>query len=82
MGGRTIREVSLADITGIELDQQPGQEFYRAADIRLLGKGGDALLTLGGIGRAEIFVRTIEKTRDARTQVEAALATINARQPA
>lgn len=79
LGGQTLQEVPLEQITGIELEEKSGQAFFRAADLHLLGKGGDKIATLDAVPRADIFADQIIKTRDAHVQVEEALANINAR---
>ena len=58
---------------------QPGQAFYPAADIRLVGKKGETLAVLPGVPRADVFRQSIVEARDARVKVEASLATIKAR---
>jgi hypothetical protein len=82
LGSTLIKSVPLTDVARVEIRQERGQEFYPAADLYLIGKGGETLLLLEGLIRAEIFRETILKARDARLQTEAALATIQARQPA
>jgi len=79
LGNRLIREVKLADIDQVVVKQEPGQEFYPAADIYLLDKAGATLMTLPGVLRAEIFRETILNAKDARSQVAASLAVISAR---
>ena len=79
LGNRLIREVPLSGIDQVVIRQEPGQEFYPAADIYLLNKAGQTIMTLPGVPRAEVFRQTILEARSAQDQVEAALATISAR---
>lgn len=78
-GNALIREIKLADVDRIVIRQEPGQEFYPAADIYLLNKSGDTLMTLPGVPRADVFRQTLLEARSARNQVAASLATIAAR---
>jgi hypothetical protein len=80
LGNRLIREVPLSSIDQVVIRQEPGQEFYPAADIYLLNKAGQTIMTLPGVPRAEVFRQTILEARSAQDQVAAALATISARQ--
>lgn len=79
LGNRLLGSVPLQQIGDIEVNERNGQAFFHAADLNILDAGGNAVLTLGGVPRADIFRHTILKARDARVQVEAALATIGAR---
>jgi hypothetical protein len=81
LGDRLIREVPLSNIDQVVIRQEPGQEFYPAADIYLLNKAGETIMTLPGVPRADVFRQTILEARSAQNQVAAALATISARQP-
>jgi len=78
-GARQIQSVSLNSISGIDVRQLPGQEFFRAADVVLLNAKGDPLMTLAGVPQADILRRTILESRDARTLTEQSMATIAAR---
>lgn len=82
LGNTLLKSVPLVDVDRVVIRQERGQEFYPAADVYLVGKDGSTLLLLEGVLRAEIFRETILKARDARRQTEAALSTIQARQPA
>ena len=73
------RSVALSDIGEVELSVQPGQEFYHAGDLTLVGEKGDVLLTISGIARPDIFRENILRARDARAATEESLATIAAR---
>jgi hypothetical protein len=79
LGNRLIREIKLADIDQVVVKQEPGQEFYPAADIYLLDKAGATIMTLPGVLRADVFRETILEARDARREVAASLAVIGAR---
>ncbi|MAG94574.1 MAG: hypothetical protein CMJ48_12625 [Planctomycetaceae bacterium] len=78
--GRLIEQISLGDIDEILVQQAPGQIFYKAADIVLVDAKGAPIVMLPGISRAEVFRQTILEARDARREVEASLATIQARE--
>lgn len=79
IGQRLIRAVSLNQIGEVSVNQKSGQEYFHAADLVLRDAGGNEVLTLAGVPRADVFRQTILKARDANTQVAAALATIGAR---
>jgi hypothetical protein len=79
IGNRLIREVPLTDVDQIVIRQEPGQEFYPAADIYLINKSGQTLMSLPGVPRAEVFRQTLLEARSARSAVAASLATISAR---
>jgi hypothetical protein len=80
LGNQLIREIKLPDIDQVVIRQEPGQEFYPAADIYLLNKAGETMMSLPGVLRADVFRQTILEARDASNQVTASLATIRARQ--
>ena len=82
LGNRLVAQVPLASIEQVTVEQEPGQAFYPAADLYLVNGKGDTLMVLSGVPRADVFRQTILEARDAFKQVEASLATINARQPA
>lgn len=79
IGQRLIKGVPLNQIADVSVKQLPGQAFYHAADLIVRDAGGNEILTLSGVPRADVFRQTILKARDANTQVAAALATIGAR---
>ena len=79
LGNRLIQKVLLNDIEQVVVDQKPGQAFYPAGDILLLGKKGETLMTLAGVSRPDVFRQSILEARDARRYTEASLATISAR---
>ncbi len=80
LNGRLIEQVSLGDIDEILVQQAPGQVFYKAADLVLVDAKGAPIVMLPGVSRAEVFRRNILEARDARREVEASLATIQARE--
>jgi hypothetical protein len=80
IGNRLIREIKLPDIDQVVIRQEAGQEFYPAADIYLLNKAGETMMTLPGVLRADVFRQTILEARNASNQVTASLTTIRARQ--
>jgi hypothetical protein len=79
LGNMRVASVNLSDISDVEIHQDPGQVFFRAADLFILNKAGVRILTLAGVPFADIFRRTILEARDARQQVAASLDTIRAR---
>jgi hypothetical protein len=79
IGNRLKREVALSDVGQIVLRQEPGQEFYPAADIYLLNKAGATIMSLPGVPRADVFRHTLLDAKNARDQVAASLSTIKAR---
>lgn len=80
LGHREITRVDLSAIGDAAVRQVSGQEFYRCADIVLLGPDGKTIRELPAIPRAEVFRHTLLKARDAAMHVKASLATIEARQ--
>ncbi|MBX3442034.1 MAG: PH domain-containing protein [Planctomyces sp.] len=78
-GGRVERKVSLSDVRDIVVDQQPGQEFYHAADVVLVGTDGSELMRMAGISRPERVRRLLIDSRDAYVQNAEALTAIGKR---
>ena len=74
-----LKQVSLNEIDDIAIAQDPGQVFYRAADLQLLNAAGEVILRLEGIPFPETFRNLILETRDARRQTDASHAVIAAR---
>jgi hypothetical protein len=79
LGIRMIQSVPLAQIAGVSIDPDSRQVFYRTGDVRLTNAAGDTLLLMRGVPYPERFVQVILETRDARSQVAASLAMIQAR---
>ena len=79
LGTQQLGEAVLSNVDSVEVSQASGQEFFRAYNVALKDAGGSTLLVLEGIPHGDVFGEQIKKTRDARQQVEAALATIKAR---
>jgi len=79
LGPKLFKKIPLNDIAEVVVDQQLGQAFYPAADLKLVGKKGETIAVLPGVPRADVFRQSIIEARDARVQVEASLATIQAR---
>jgi hypothetical protein len=79
IGQRLEGAVALEQIAEITVNQRSGQEFFHAADLAIVDRAENEVLTLQGVPRAEVFRQTILKARDARVQVSAALKTISAR---
>lgn len=79
LGYAKQREVQLTDVSEIGVAQHPGQEFYKAADIFLMGKDGRELVKLSGIPYAGIFKQTLLEARLARLEVNATLERIRSR---
>jgi hypothetical protein len=57
--------VALGGFDSIELDQQPGQQWYRAADLVFRHKGAE-VLRLAGVPHAEAFRQTCLKAQRSR----------------
>jgi hypothetical protein len=79
LGIRTYESVPLAQIADVSVDPDSRQTFYRTGDIRLSNASGDTLMLMRGIPYPDRLVQVILETRDARTQVAASLARIQAR---
>jgi hypothetical protein len=79
LGGRLIQRVELADIASMDLQQQSGQQFFRASDLLLRNAKGDVVMRLEGLPHAEIFRENIAKVRAATLQVQESLNTIKTR---
>ncbi len=82
MFNRLVSSAALSDIGDVEVVELPGQSFYKAAELVVLGKNGEVLMRLGGVPRAEVFRHNVLETCAARTENDAALATIRPRQTA
>lgn len=76
---RMTGSVSLADIFSVEVEQKGGQVFYNAADIRLLGAGGETLMRLKGVKDAHSFSNAIARTVESRRMVAESMAQIEKR---
>jgi membrane protein YdbS with pleckstrin-like domain len=79
IGLRTFAEVPLTGIDQIAIQELPGQGYYKAADIVVLGTDGKLLVRLEGVQRADVFRHTILEARDARREVAESLKTIQSR---
>ncbi|MDB5386243.1 MAG: hypothetical protein JWM11_1889 [Planctomycetaceae bacterium] len=80
LGSHKVSQVSLTDITSVEVRVLAGQKFYKAGDLVLIGgKSNDELMTIPGVPYPHIFRQTILEARDARQMTAASLATIKAR---
>ena len=79
MGSERTSSVDLNDITSVELDQLPGQSFFRSADIRLKAASGQTIMLLSGVADAGAFQNAIRGAVQSRRLVQSSLATINAR---
>lgn len=79
IGSRMTRSVALTDVANVIVQQQPGQVFFRAADVYLMNAKGDPVMVLEGVAQADIFRQWILEARDARLTVEQSLKTIKAR---
>lgn len=79
LGAQKISSVDLNQINRVELDELPGQAFFRAADIRLKAANGQTLMRLAGVGDAGAFRNAIQCAIDSRRMVQSSLSTIAAR---
>ena len=68
--GKEAQRVALAELEEVRINQQSGQEFYRAADVELIS-GGRVVLTLSGVPNPAAFRHNILQARDALIQVDA-----------
>jgi hypothetical protein len=79
LGYRQLEEVPLAQVESVEVDPDSRLTFFRTGDVRLVNAAGDTLMLLRGVQYPDRFRQVILEARDARVQVEAALATIGKR---
>ncbi len=80
LGSRKISQVALSDVTEVIVRQLPGQQFYKAGDLILVGgKGNEEIMTLAGVPYPHVFRQTILEARDSRQMVAKSLETIKAR---
>jgi len=79
MGSERTSTVDLSEIADVDLDELPGQAFFRAADIRLRAANGKTLTRLAGVADAAAFRNAIQRAMESRRLVQSSLATIAAR---
>lgn len=79
IGQRQLQSVDLKDIVEVAIETSPGMAFYKCGNLHLQDAKGNTMMLLKGVNRPEVFRETLLKSRESRTQVEAALATIQAR---
>lgn len=79
MGSVRTASVDLTEVASVDLDELPGQGFYRSADIRLVASNGKTLIRLPGVADAAAFRNAIQRAIQARRLVQASLTTISAR---
>ena len=79
LGIRMIDSVPLAQIADVSIDPDSRQAFYKTGDVRLTNSVGDTVMLLRGVPYPDRFRQVILETRDARGQVAASLAVIQAR---
>ncbi len=79
MGSQKTASADLLQVESVELEELPGQGFFRAADIRLKGANGQTLLLLPGVADAVAFRNMILRAVETRRLVSASLQTINSR---
>lgn len=79
MGSQRSSTVDLNEITDVDLDELPGQSFFRAADIRLRAANGKTIMRLAGVADAGAFRNAIQQAMQSRRMVQSSLATIAAR---
>lgn len=61
-----VAQLSIAGFDTVDIDVQPGQEWFRSGDV-VFSQGGEERLRLAGVPRPEPFVRTMLKTQQAAT---------------
>ena len=77
---RMHSQVALEDISEVAIaPYRTGQEFFSAADVVLQSGSGEELMRMQAVTRPGVFRQNILESRDALIQVQAALATIQAR---
>jgi hypothetical protein len=79
IGVRLNAQAPLADIKNVQIREQPGQAFYKAADLLVQGADGKTLIRLEGVQRPAVLRQTILEARDAQQQVAESLKTIQSR---
>ncbi len=79
LGTQRTAVADLNDIAEVELDQRPGQAFFRASDICLKSASGKTILRLDGVCDAGAFRNAIQRAMQSRRLVQSSLATIAAR---
>lgn len=79
MGNQLYKSVPLSEIAEIEINEQAGQAFYRAADLRMLAADGAVLLRMSGISHPKTARQIILETRQAELETASSLATIQKR---
>lgn len=79
MGSERSSSVDLNEIAEVELDQLPGQKFFRASDIRLKAANGKTIMRLAGVADAGAFRNAIQQAMQSRRLVQSSMATIAAR---
>ncbi|MBL8810332.1 MAG: PH domain-containing protein [Planctomycetaceae bacterium] len=79
LGTQRTASVDLNEIASVEIEELPGQAFFRAADIKLKAANGQTLLRLSGVADAAAFGNVIQRAIQARRLVQSTLSTINAR---
>jgi hypothetical protein len=79
LGIQKTASAELSAIDDVEIQAQSGQDFYRAADLRLKAANGQTLLVLPGVADAAAFRNAILRAAEARRLVQSSLAVINAR---
>ncbi|MEO1999468.1 MAG: PH domain-containing protein [Planctomycetaceae bacterium] len=79
LGNRMKRQMDLGEIADVVVEQVSGQAFFSAADLVIHSTDGKTGMRLAAVPRAEVFRQTILKASHARTLVQSALETIQAR---
>ncbi|MEW4526223.1 MAG: PH domain-containing protein [Maioricimonas sp. JB045] len=79
LGGRMDQQMALTDIAEIEIQVQPGQEFFNAGDLALTNARGDVVMQLEGVPYPHRFRQIVLDARNARVQSDESLAAIQAR---
>lgn len=79
MGQQLFKSVPLTEIAAVEVNEQGGQAFYRAADLELLAADGAVLLRMHGISHPRTARQIILETRQAALETAASLEAIRKR---
>jgi len=79
IGQQLVKSVPLADVDEVQVVQQTGQGFYKAADILLIGADGGILMKIPGITSPLTFQQNIRETQQASAETAASLEVIKKR---
>lgn len=79
IGGAMSQQITLAEISDIEIATSPAYEFHRVGDLNLLNAQGGLLMTISAIPYPQRLKQILIDAREARLLSDASLAKIEAR---